>query len=121
MDASQLYYDAQEASSQHDYLRAVDLLQRSIEIADHFKSREVLGQCYERLGDRPGAIGEYRRALELNPRSNKTAHLLASALLDEGDLAAASAIVASLLDRCPTYGPARKLLSTIDSRQSSHG
>jgi Flp pilus assembly protein TadD len=117
-EALQFYYDGRRSFVQHDYLRALELLQQSVQIADHFKSHEMLGQCYEQLGDRPRAVDEYRRARQLNPRSNKTAHLLASVLLAEGDLAAAHAVVASILDRCPTYGSARQLLSKIEARST---
>ncbi|MCE9544771.1 MAG: tetratricopeptide repeat protein [Planctomycetia bacterium] len=109
-EALQWYYDARQAFIDHDYQRAVKLLQSSLRAADHFKSHEMLGQCYERLEDRSRAVEEYRRALELNPRSNKTACLLATTLVDQGELAAARVIVVSLLDRSPSYGPARRLL-----------
>jgi tetratricopeptide (TPR) repeat protein len=116
-DALHSYYSARESFIQHDYLGAVELLQQSIRTGDHFKAHEMLGQCYEGLADRPRAVDEYRRALELNPRSNKSAHLLASALLDQGEVVAARAIVVSLLDRCPAYGPARRLLTKIEEKK----
>jgi tetratricopeptide (TPR) repeat protein len=112
-EALDLYYDARQFFIQRDYSRALSLLQQSLRTSDHFKSREMVGQCWERLGDWSRAVDEYRRALLLNPQSNKTAHLLASLLLDHGDSATARDIVRSILGRCPTYGPARRLLSKI--------
>lgn len=70
----------------------------------------MLGQCYEQFGDEARAIDEYRRAVELNPLSNKTAALLASILLRAGDVAKARKVALSILARSPTYGPAKRLI-----------
>lgn len=112
-ESLKLYCDAKQAFDRDDYPCAIRLLGQSLVEGEHFKSHELLGQCHQRLGNLPRAVNEYRLALGLNPRSNKSACLLASALCDQGDVATAKAILASLLERCPTYGLAKALRSIL--------
>ena len=119
MQSLEFYYDAKRLFDEQNYAHAIALLKQSIEAKDHFKTREMLGQCYEQLGDSAKAIEEYRWRPRLNPRSNKTAHLLASILLDKGEQAEAREIIASLLARSPTYGPARDLLARLVDKRGN--
>lgn len=98
---------------------AIPYLEESLVLDDHFKTRELLGECFEVAGDFDRALFEYTKAVELNPRSNRTCCLLGSLLFITGKKTEARDIIVEVLSRTPTYGPAKDLLSMMDSRSKS--
>lgn len=60
-----------------------------------------LGQCYQKKGDRPSAIAEYRKALELDPAREEHYLSLASLLIINGDFEEAGKILTEGEDRFP--------------------
>ncbi|MBI1853426.1 MAG: tetratricopeptide repeat protein [Planctomycetes bacterium] len=111
--SSRTYSAAREAFNEGAIAKAIELVRKSIDENDHYKSRELLGQCLEVQGDVERALEEYRAALILNPRSDKTACLFADCLIRTGRRDEARAVLESTLQRTPTYGPARKLLEGL--------
>ncbi len=108
-----LYLAAREAIERGDLNKAVDLLCQSISNEPHFKSHELLGECYGKLGRTNLALREFEKAVQLNPRSEKSQTLLANCLADAGRTEEAKAVLGDLLSRNPTYGPAKRLLSRL--------
>jgi hypothetical protein len=53
-------------------------------------------------------------AHEANSRNEKSATLFARLLVARGDVASARMILHAVLDQSPTYGPAKRLIATID-------
>lgn len=111
-----LYPAAREVIATGDLNKAVDLLCQSISIEPHFKSHELLGECYGKLGQTNLALREFEKAVQLNPRSEKSQTLLANCLADAGRTDQAKAVLTDLLSRNPTYGPAKRLLSRLRSQ-----
>lgn len=80
-----------------------------------FKTRVALGESWEQMGKLPEALAHYESAYRLNPNSNMTAVLLASVLRRLGRRSEAISVVGKVIDRSPTYGPARELLQSMES------
>jgi Tfp pilus assembly protein PilF len=108
--ALDLYYEGREKLLRNDAAGAIVSLEQSLAIADHFKTRELLTQCFELMGDNDRALVEYRLALANNPRSNKTAVSWARLLVNVGRMAETRQVLNGVLARVPTYGPANRLL-----------
>jgi Tfp pilus assembly protein PilF len=109
----ELYLAGKSKVAAGDLPGALRDLQQSIVIHDHFKTHELLALCFEKLGDLSHAIAEYRLALSLNDRSNKTAVCLARALIAAGNCGEASQVLDTVIARSPQYGPAARLRAQL--------
>jgi len=109
----ELYCKARQAVDAGQHSEAIALLQESLNHEPHFKTFELLGVSLKAVGRNDDALTALERALELNPRSSKTACILAAYLLEAQEVARSKAILLDVLKRTPTYGPARELLDGI--------
>lgn len=109
----ELYYHGRTLFSQGNVVEAIVALNKSLLIASHFKTCELLGRCYEAVGDNVNAARHYEMGVAQNRRSNNTAVLLANVLLRLGETARSEELVVQVLSRSPTYGPARVLLQRL--------
>lgn len=112
-DALGLYGSARLSFSRMEYEEAMRLLTKSIEISPHFKAFELLGVCFQHVGDVPSALACFKEAHQLNPKSSKTAFLYALTLHDSGDSESARAILDALLRHDMNYGPAMELMKRL--------
>jgi tetratricopeptide (TPR) repeat protein len=110
-----LYYDGREKLQRNNAEGAIASLEQSLALCDHFKTRELLAQCFELNGNSDRALLEYHRALALNPRSNKTAVRFARLLLELGRTADSREVLVGVLARVSTYGPAKRLLQQCEA------
>lgn len=116
-DALELYSSARLCLSRKEYDEAMRLLSKSIEMSSHFKTLELLGACFQHVGDASSALACFRKAHQLNPRSSKTAFLYALSLHDSGDSDSAREILDALLRHDMNYGPAMKLMKQLGVSQ----
>jgi ribosomal protein L16 Arg81 hydroxylase len=110
-----LYNEGRSLFEKESYDAAAALLLQSCREIEHYKTRELLGECFDRRELWSEALPHYESAYRLNPRSNKTAILLASLLRRLGRHNEAAEIARQVIARAPTYGPARELLNGIEN------
>lgn len=96
------------------YKNALELLERSIAIDEHFKTRELMALCHKELGNIPAAIDNLELAYKLNEKSSKSACLLAELLVSVGEISRARALLEKVLCRQYEYGPAKRLISQLN-------
>jgi tetratricopeptide (TPR) repeat protein len=113
-DAYSKYCDARDALDRGDVKGAEGLLVESLKIRAHFKTHEVLGDICQWRGDHDEAFKHFASAYSLNPRSDSAATRYARALLGAGRIDDACTIIAQVLDRNPSYGPAQQLRDTME-------
>lgn len=113
MEAEELYNAGRLAYEAGRLNEAMDLLERSLRLQDHFKSRELLAACCAAVGDTVAALANLELAYQLNEKSSKTACLLAKALLDAGNPGRAREIVETCLRLDKDYGPAKRFLDGL--------
>lgn len=108
---------AREALDKDDEVSAIELLQESLELHEHFKSYEILGNIFLKHGDLIQARQYLEKAYGLNQRNDRTATLLAETLAALGDSTKAIRVLEELLLRNESYGPARKLLKQLAAQK----
>ena len=111
-----LYNEARLAHEAGSYRDAIELLEKSVKISEHFKARELLGVCFGEIGDIGKAIENLELAYRMNEKSSKTACLLAQLLLNSGNLSRCKEIVERVLQNHLDYGPAKRLLNELNAR-----
>jgi predicted Zn-dependent protease len=109
-DSYSKYCDAREALDRGDVESAERLLLASLAEDAHFKTHELLGDICSSRGDNEDAFNHIASAHSMNPRSDSAATRYARALSGLGRSDEARSIVNSVLERNPSYGPARQLL-----------
>jgi len=92
------YEAGREAMGSGDYLRAVEEFQSSVRESPHFKTLELLGECYMKLGRFRDAVVPLAAAATLNNQVRAPA-LLAKALLEIGEGSRAREIAQDVLTR----------------------
>lgn len=107
------YIEAKIAYEEKRYEDAILHLRQSASLHAHFKTYELMGQSLVEMGDCNNAQEALENAFQLNPRSNKTALLLAQCLIKSGDAERAKKILIDTLDRDSSYSPASSLLSKL--------
>jgi predicted Zn-dependent protease len=108
-DAYTKYCDGRDALDRGDLESAEHLLLASLEFSAHFKTHEVLGDIAAIQGNANDAFKHYASAYSLNPNSDSAATRYACVLLSSGRTDDARSIIDSVLDRNPSYGPAKEL------------
>jgi tetratricopeptide (TPR) repeat protein len=112
--AIHLYDRGKELMRAARYDAAVDVLVESIAASPHFKTLELLGECYIHLGMIDHAIVPLAAATTLN-RGVRAPSLLARAFLDLGDRQQARTMARLALERDPNNRIAREIcVSTED-------
>ena len=109
-DAYTKYCDGRDAIDRGDMESAERLLLESLGISAHFKTHELLGDIAAMRRNGEDAFKHYASAYSLNPNSDSAATRYARALLGSGRINDARSIIDSVLERNPSYGPAKDLL-----------
>tara|TARA_R110002072_G_scaffold302930_1_gene489889 strand:+ start:30265 stop:30648 length:384 start_codon:yes stop_codon:yes gene_type:complete len=117
--AARLHNKGQTAFADADYSRALECFRKAIELDEHYKTWEMIGASMLALGDAEGALLGLRRAFEMNPRSSKTGHRLASCMHSLGmPIEEVDDVLRQVLVVNETYGPAIRLREVVRRRQS---
>ena len=103
------YREARDALDSGDVNSAERLLLESLELGAHFKTHELLGDIASLRGRGDDALKHFASAYRLNPNSDSAATRYARALYESARADDARSIIASVLERNPSYGPAREL------------
>jgi tetratricopeptide (TPR) repeat protein len=98
-----------------DYTKAIEELSQSLAISEHFKTHELIALCYYEINNRVESFKHLSVAYSMNTDNDKTSVLYANALYDAGMVLEAKDILANVLVRNNSYGPAKKLLNVINS------
>ncbi len=99
-DASDLYHQAREMMDKNLLEEAVVLFQNSAELDPHFKTLELLGECYIRLNRQREALIPLAAAISLN-KGVRAASLLADVFLKLKDYDKAKDMADIALSREP--------------------
>jgi len=111
---SRYYYGlGMECYEMNDYKKAVEFFQQSVVLQDHFKTFELLYRCYLKIGEYTSARECIEKAYFLNNKNDRVAVLYATVLLSENSIKSTETIIQDVLDRNPTYGPAKRLYDEI--------
>jgi tetratricopeptide (TPR) repeat protein len=113
----QLYDRARELMTGGSFDQAAEVFHQSAVAFPHFKTYELLGECYMRLKRFPEAIPYLAAATTLN-RGFRAPLLLAETWLELGHHAEATEAVDIALSRNPKYKPALLVRERLQS--SSH-
>jgi tetratricopeptide (TPR) repeat protein len=111
--AKKLYDRGKELMIAVDYEAAADSLAESIAVLPHFKTLELLGECYMYLGHVQQAIVPLAAATTLN-RGVRAPSLLARAFLELGDRKQARTMARLALERDPSNRIAREVCSSTE-------
>lgn len=97
---------------------ARELLEKSISLAPASRTAEfALGQAAEALGDEPGALAAYRRAVEISPLFFPARYRLGQLLLACGDAAGAARELEFAVTAAPTEADTFLLLATAQAAE----
>jgi tetratricopeptide (TPR) repeat protein len=118
-DSSYSYYGlGVEFFEKGEYNKAIEYFFKSLEMGDHFKTYERLYNCYVKIGEHSKARECIEKAFELNRNNDKVAIEYISKLVNEGEEdELPKKLLDEVLERNPTYGPARKLKEQIELRK----
>ncbi|MFC4776214.1 tetratricopeptide repeat protein [Paenibacillus sp. GCM10023252] len=106
-----------DAFEKKEYVEAIKRFELSQELMKHFKTLEHLYSCYDAIGNRTKAKECIQEAFLLNSNNSRTAVLYASILLEEGDKNKSLQVVNQVLEKNPSYNPAKKILERLLSTQ----
>jgi tetratricopeptide (TPR) repeat protein len=113
---SYVYYKrGKSAMAQKRFEDAIVVFIRSIAIEPHFKTLELLGECYQLLNRPKEAIVPLAAASTLNDQIRAPA-LLSKVLLDVGDHRRALDIARRVLHKSPSNKIALGVVRAIDNR-----
>ena len=98
--SSDLYRQALELMEKNQLEQAVPLFQQSIALSPHFKTLELLGECFIRLNRLPEAVVPLAAATTLN-QGVRAPSLLADVFLKLEDYDSANEIAELALSRDP--------------------
>lgn len=117
MEAIDYYCLGTESLEKSDYISAINFLEISNNISEHYKTYEKLFLCFKKLDECSKAYECLRKSYLLNPKSDKISVMYAKELSERMDFETAKEILSETLKRNPTYKPAEKLLDTITNRK----
>lgn len=100
-DASDLYHKARALMDRNQLEEAIIIFQNSAELSPHFKTLELLGECYVRLNRLREAIIPLAAAVGLN-KGVRAAALLAEVFLNLKDYDKAKEMAEMALSREPS-------------------
>lgn len=114
MNAIEHYYAGRERLDNAFYADALPLFEESLSIQPHFKTYECAYHCYAALNQPEKAFESISAAFALNGKQDKVALHYAKALLNyKQDIAAAREVLIKILDRNPSYKPAKVMLNEL--------
>jgi tetratricopeptide (TPR) repeat protein len=122
MDISQaLYHEGRTLMEAGNLEQAVQRLKQSVEMAPHFKTLELLGECLLKLRRPLEAIVPLAAATALNNQV-RAPSLLAQALLECGEFLDAGQFASRVLEKAPGNRVARSIMEVpaVKSALASH-
>ena len=109
-----LYYEGWAAFRNGDLETAYKLLLESVRLYEHAKTYERLYTVLVEMKKPVEAFPHIEKAYTLNPKNKETATLYASALVLQGRIDEAKAILVATLNHSRNFGPAQKLLNKLN-------
>ena len=111
-EASDLYQKARDLMRTNQFEKAISLFQRSAEIVPHFKTLELLGECYIHLNKLQEAIIPLAAAVSLN-NGVRAASLLAVVFFELKNYNAAKDMAEIALSRDSNNQKALKVITAL--------
>ncbi len=111
--SSALYQDERKAMATNDLKSAISLFEQSIQSDPHFKTLELLGECFLKLGRNKEAVVPLAASVGLGNKPYRALYLLAQALNAAGRKTDAIEKLNQAIEMKPDYKSARALLSNI--------
>ena len=96
-----------------DYLEAAKLLEISAQASPHFKTLELLGECWLKNGDPHGAILPLAASIGFDRNVSRACYLLGRAFAELGDKDEAILHLKRALAKQPDFKQARILLEVL--------
>ena len=113
--SSELFQKARVLMDEKKFDEAAKLFQQSISLNPHFKSLELLGECFIRLDRLQEAIIPLAAAITLN-RGVRASALLAKVFLDLENYGMAKDLADTALTRDPHNKTALNIIKIIDEK-----
>jgi tetratricopeptide (TPR) repeat protein len=111
---SKYYYGlGLECFESGDVEKALEHFRKSLEIKPHFKTYERMYQCYKKMNKTYEAKECIEKAFYMNDKNDKVAIEYIRLLIQEGNIILSKKLLNGVLERNPSYDPAKKLLQTI--------
>ena len=111
--SSALYQDGRKAMAANDLNSAISLFERSTQYDPHFKTLELLGECFLKLGRNKEAVVPLAASVGLGNKPYRALYLLAQALNAVGRKTDAIEKLNQAIETKPDYKSARELLRRI--------
>lgn len=108
-----MYLKGNVALEQNDKYTALAYFLLSKDLESHYKPLEKIAEILKTLNYVEESYPYIREAYSVQPTSDKTAVLYAEALVEQENYESAKEVLNSVLQRNPTYKPAKKLLGSI--------
>lgn len=116
--ARALYLEGKAAMSEGKYSIAAEKLLKSADLSPHFKTYEILGECFLFLEDFLQAVKYAAAAAGIGNNQFRSRFLLAKALVGIGHHDWAKDKLEEALEMKPDYRAARELLEQISNDQN---
>ena len=108
-----LFYAGRGAYEKGDFQKAIEYLEQSRQMDEHYKTYEILYLCWKNLGESEKAFSCLEHSFALNPHCDKVAVEYAKELAGKGETAKAREILQETVKRNSSYQPAFRLLQQI--------
>ncbi len=111
--SSTLYHQGREAMAAGDLESSIRFFEESAQIEPHFKTLELLGECFLKRGQHGEAIIPLAASVGLGNKPYRALYLLARALHTVGRRAEAIEKLNQTVQMKPDYKSAKELLDSI--------
>jgi len=108
-----LYQLGRECYDNENIEKALEYFFRSLAVEPHFKTYEMIYHCLSKLGKKHEAREYIEKAYNENKNNDKVAVEYSTVIFDDGNIDLSAKLLNEVLQRNPTYGPAKKLLEKI--------
>ena len=108
-----LFYAGRGEYEKGNFQKAMQYLEQSSQMDEHYKTYEILYLCWKNLGEPEKAFNCLEHSFALNPHCDKVAVKFAQELALRGETAKAREILNDTIRRNKTYLPAVRLLEKI--------
>ena len=108
-----LFYASRGEYEKGNFQEAIQYLEQSSQMDEHYKTYENLYLCWKKLGEPEKAFTCLEHSFALNPHCDKVAVEYARELALSGETAKAREILQETIKRNCTYQPAYRLLKQI--------
>ena len=113
MESIDFYYKGIEEFNKKNYLSAIEYFKISGSLENHYKTYEMLFQCWKAVSNMNEAYDYIKKAYVLNSANDKVAYEYAETSVQFGDKESAQKVLTEILKRNPTYKKAKQLLDLI--------